>query len=293
MTARDNGTGAAPGVPPPVVAVRDLHVRYPSSAVDALDGVTFDLLAGEVVGLAGLNGAGKSTLCRCLNGIVPQLVTAHVIGMVSVTGRDALATPVRRMASLVGIVLDEPGAQLSQGTVAEEVALGLESLAMPYPEMVDRVSSTLEHVGLGGLADRSPLSLSGGEQQRLLLACALAMRPVLLVLDEPTSGLDPRSRAAVFDLLGEVAEGDGTAILVVEHDVELLAERAGRLLVLHEGRLVADGPPGDVLGDVLGMSAAGIRVPDVTAVAHALGSGMRTSLPVTLDAGLAWLAADR
>lgn len=274
----------------PVLVVRDLHVRYPSATAEALDGVTFDLAPGQLVGLVGLNGAGKSTLCRCLNGIVPQLMAAEVSGSVTVGGRDALRTTVRQMASVVGVVFDEPDAQLSQGTVGEEVALGLESMAVPYPEMVARVDDILARVGLVGMLDRPPSSLSGGEQQRLLLACALVVRPRLLVLDEPTCGLDPRSRATIFDLLADVADRDGTAILVVEHDVELLAERADRILVLHDGRLVAAGSPPPVLGDVLTMRAAGVRLPDVTEVAFALGGGSGQPMPVTLDGGLRWLA---
>jgi len=187
-------------------------------------------------------------------------------------------------------VFDEPGAQLSQGTVGEEVALGLESMAVPYAEMVARVGDILARVGLDGMQDRPPLSLSGGEQQRLALACALAIRPLVLVLDEPTCGLDARSRAAVFDLLEEVAARDGTAIVVVEHDVELLAERADRILVLREGRLVAAGSPVAVFGDVSAMREAGVRVPDVTAVAAALGGRAGEPLPVTLDDAIRWLA---
>lgn len=272
------------------VVVHDLRVRYPSTGVVALDGVTFDLAPGEVVGLVGLNGAGKSTLCRCLNGIAPQLLAAEASGSVAVGGRDALRSTVQQMASVVGVVFDEPEWQLSQGTVGEEVALGLESMAVPYPEMVARVDDVLARVGLVGMVDRRPESLSGGEQQRLLLACALVVRPGVLVLDEPTCGLDPRSRAAIFDLLADVAERDGTAILVVEHDVELLAERADRILVLHEGRLAASGTPEVVFTDAAAMRAAGVRMPDVTEVALALDLRSGQPMPVTLDDGLRLLA---
>jgi energy-coupling factor transporter ATP-binding protein EcfA2 len=274
-----------------VLAVRDLRVRYPGAAIDALAGVSLDLRAGELVGLTGLNGAGKTTLCRCLNGIVPQLVTAEVHGSVTVGGHDALVTAVRRMAPLVGMVLDEPATQLSQATVGEEVALGMESLAVPYPEMVGRVEAILARLGIPGLADRAPLSLSGGEQQRVLLASVLAMDPPVLVIDEATSGLDPSGRTAVFDLLAELASAHGTAILVVEHDVELLAERADRLLVLAGGRLVADGTPAAVLGDMRAMESAGVQVPDVTEVAAGLDAGWHGPLPVTLADGLRLLAA--
>jgi energy-coupling factor transporter ATP-binding protein EcfA2 len=272
-----------------VLSVHGLRVRYPGAASDALAGVSLDLRAGELVGLTGLNGAGKTTLCRCLNGIVPQLVTAQVNGSVTVGGHDALATPVRRMASLVGMVLDEPAAQLSQATVGEEVALGMESLAVPYPEMVVRVGAILGRLGLGDLVGRAPLSLSGGEQQRLVLASALVMDPPVVVIDEATSGLDPDGRMAVFDLLRDLAADHGTAVLVVEQDVELLAERADRLMVLREGALVADGTPAQVLGDVRAMEAAGVRVPDVTAVAAGLHAEGDEPLPVTLAEGLRFL----
>lgn len=263
----------------PLLCVDGLSVRYRDAATDALADVSFAIRPGELVGLLGLNGAGKTTLCRCLNGVIPQLIEAVVTGSVRVAGTDALRTPVRRMAGLVGMVFDEPSAQLSQGTVGEEIALGLESMAVPYQEMVERVDAALADAGLGGLGDRPPLTLSGGQQQRLVLAAAIVTRPPLLVLDEPTSGLDPRARASIFAMLGELATA-GAAVLVVEHDVELLAESAHRLLVLHDGRLVADGAPGAVLGDVGSVMAAGVRVPDVTAVAAAVG--MRGPLPVTL-----------
>jgi energy-coupling factor transporter ATP-binding protein EcfA2 len=287
--ALEQDTGVKPTMRPsrPVLEVSGLRVRYHGAADDALRGASFSVEAGEIVGIVGLNGAGKSTLCRSLNGIVPQLVEASVSGSVHVAGIDVGTTPVRRMAPLIGVVLDEPAGQLSQGTVGEEVALGLESLAVPYQEMVARVDEALVRVGLAGLHDRPPLSLSGGEQQRLLLACAIAMRPPVLVLDEPTTGLDPRARGAVFDLLANLAATDGTVVLVVEHDIELLAERADRLLVLHEGRVVADGTPAAVLGDPARMRAAGVRVPDVTAVADAIGTG--GPLPVTLADGIRWL----
>jgi energy-coupling factor transporter ATP-binding protein EcfA2 len=206
-----------------------------------------------------------------------------VSGTIVVDGVDVRTTPVRRLASLVGIVLDEPDALISQGTAGEEVALGLESLAVPYDEMVERVKEALGRVGLAGLAGRDPWTLSGGEQQRLVLAGAIAVRPKVLVLDEPTSGLDPRSRDEILRLLRGLAR-EGTTVLVVDHDTELLAEHASRILVLAEGRLVADRPPATVLGDFVAMEAAGVRVPDVTRVAAGvLGPHARTMpLPVTL-----------
>jgi len=280
----------AHGDPSPVVTVRDLTVRYPGGVDDALAGVSFDIQPGELVGVLGRNGAGKSTLCRCLDGIVPQLVHASVSGSVHVAGTDVATTPVRRLAHLVGVALDTPAAQLSQATVAEEIALGLEAMAMPYPEMVVRVREVLDRLGLLGLERRSPASLSGGQQQRVLLAALLAMRPRVLVLDESTAGLDPVARDSLYSLLRDLATAHAMAILVVDQDVERLAEHADRLLLLDGGRLVGQGTPAAVLSDVAAMERAAVRVPDVTAVAAALVRQGTSHLPVTFAEGLAWLA---
>jgi energy-coupling factor transporter ATP-binding protein EcfA2 len=272
-----------------MLRVRDLRVRYPGSPSDALAGVSFDVAAGELVGILGATGSGRSTLVRCLDGIVPQLVEATVDGEIVVDGVDVRRTAVRELSALVGVVLDEPDAVLSQSTAGEEVALGLESLAVPHAEMVERVDAALAQVGLPGLAARDPRTLSGGEQQRLVVASAVVMRPRVIALDEATAGLDPRGRTELLALLRELATSDRTAVLVVDHDTERLAEVADRLLVLAGGRLVANGSPGGVLGDLQAMAAAGVRVPDVTAAAALLGT-VPGPLPVTFEDGIRSLA---
>ena len=165
----------------PLVEIRDLSVTWTEGRATgtaiALDGISLTIDRGEVVGIVGETGSGRSTLLRCLIGIVPQLVSAVVGGMIEVAGRDPRVTPVAEMAGDVAIVLDDPEAQISQSTVAEEVALGLESLAVPVAEMRVRVGEMLQQVGLAGFEDRHPLTLSGGEQQRLAVACAVVVRP--------------------------------------------------------------------------------------------------------------------
>jgi energy-coupling factor transporter ATP-binding protein EcfA2 len=290
------------------IEVAGLRVRYPGEQTAALEDVTFSVAHGELVGVLGLNGAGKTTLCRCMDGIVPQLVEAEVEGAIHVAGIDVRGRAVGDLASLIAVVLDAPRSQLSQGTVGEEVAFGLESLAVPHDEMVRRVDDALARVGLDGLADRSPDTLSGGEQQRLVIACAVAMRPRVLILDEPMAGLDPAGRETIIALLAALAADDGTAVLLVDHDVELLAEHADRILVLDGGRLVADGTPQMVLGGVTGaggssgtggarVGGTGLRIPDVTAVAAGLvAKGVYRSdgpLPVTVDDAVSWFATAR
>jgi energy-coupling factor transporter ATP-binding protein EcfA2 len=188
----------------------------------------------------------------------------------------------------VGIVFDNPEFQLSQPTVADEVAFGLENLGVEPAEMPARIAEALALVGLQGLEERSPFALSGGQQQRLALASVLVMRPTVLFLDEPTSNLDPVGKADVLAIAGRL-HADGITIIVADHEVEGLAERADRLVVLESGRVVLDGPPASVLSRVDDLAMRGLRVPQVTAFAHALRSDA-DDLPVTVPAALAWLA---
>ncbi len=283
------GLGGSDGA----ISIRDLTVHYPGSPGAALTGITLDVAPGELVGVIGLTGAGKSTLLRCLNGVVPHLAPAMVSGRMRVTGLDPLAERVGMMAGRVGLVLDDPDSQISQATVAEEVALGLESLAVPWPEMVTRVDAALESVGLAGFGERSPVTLSGGEQQRLVIACAVAMRPSILVMDEPAANLDPAGATAVFDLARRLGRDEGRTVLIADHDVERLASYADRIVALDRGRIVADGSPGVVLGHPDVIEGVGLRVPQVTGLAALLAGSShgshRTPLPVTVDEAVAWL----
>ena len=276
----------------PLVAIRDLSVTWTdgrhAGSAPLLHGVSLTIDAGEVVGIVGETGSGRSTLLRCLIGIVPQLVPAVVEGMIEVAGRDPRVTPVAKMARDVAIVLDDPEGQISQATVAEEVALGLENLAVPVAEMRVRVREVLEQAGLAGFDDRHPLTLSGGEQQRLAVACAVAMRPQLLLLDEPTANLDPRAGRRLLGLVRGMASARGMTVVIVENDVGLLAEFVDRIIVLDGGRVRHDGTPAAAFS-ALARSDPQASVPQVTALAARLDP-VATPLPVTTEGAIRWLA---
>jgi energy-coupling factor transporter ATP-binding protein EcfA2 len=275
--------------PAPLIEIEGLTVAYPDAARSALDSIDLTVGAGEYIGILGPNGAGKSTLGLCLNGVVPQLIPAEVGGSVRVAGHDPLQRTVRDAARTVGILFDDPEAQLSQATVADEIALGLEQLAVDPDDMPRRIADALAMVGLDGLEDRSPLGLSGGQQQRLALASVLAMRPTVLFLDEPTSNLDPLGKAEVLGLVARLHRESAMTVLVAEHEVEALAEHADRIVVLDTGRKVMDGDTASVLGRVEELAAMGLRAPGATRAAHALRPDA-TDLPLTVEAAVGWLA---
>ncbi len=273
------------------VAIRHLTFTHAHAASPALRDVSLEIGRGELVGVVGGNGAGKTTLCLSLNGVVPHLLPGTRSGELLVAGFDPLSTTVREMARRVAMVFDDPEAQLSQPTVADEVALGLENLAVPPGDMPARIEQALAAVGLDGLAARDPMTMSGGEQQRLAIACAIAMRPSILVLDEPTANLDPAGATAVLEIARRLCRDDGLTVIIAGHDVESLAAHADRLVVLEAGSVVADGGPREVIGRLAAPNAPahGVRLPEVTSLALALGGVTRGPLPTTVDEAVAWL----
>ncbi|MCR2819446.1 ATP-binding cassette domain-containing protein [Microbacterium sp. zg.Y1090] len=233
---------------PPLLRVRDLAVRYPGAASSAPTSATLSIDPGEVVLLLGPSGSGKSTLALSLNGLIPQAVPAAVTGSVRVAGEDAGTTPVARLATRVGMVFQDPDAQLVTGTVLDEVAFGPENLRLPAPEVLARAEEALHRVGLWERRGENPDHLSGGGRQRLAIACALALHSPLLVLDEPTANLDPRGIEEFYRALGDIATTGDRAILLIEHNLDAAIGLVDRVVALDAaGGTVVDGPVGDVL----------------------------------------------
>ena len=273
------------------ISIRNLEFSYAQTTRPALTDINVDIAQGEYIGIVGLNGAGKTTFGLCLNGIIPHMLMGEQTGTVSIAGHDPTVEPVREMGRIVGMVFDNPEFQMSQITAAEEVALGLENLGVPYEEMVPRIAAALDLVGLAGYDERSPMGLSGGQQQRLAIAATLVMRPTILFMDEPTSNLDPLGKEEVFEIAHRLNEEEGLTVIVAEHEVEVLAQYADRIIVLHEGRIALQGTPAEVFAQGERMAEIGLRVPQVTEFARQLAGPRATGLPVTTEGALQWLEA--
>jgi energy-coupling factor transport system ATP-binding protein len=248
----------------------DLRVQYPGRRTPALDGVSVIVDPGERVGIAGRTGAGKSTLALVAAGFIPRVVRARLQGSASACGLDLAAASPRDLLGTVGIVFATPANQLSASklTVREELAFGLENLGVPRPDMDPRIDAVLDRLGIAGLADREPFSLSGGEQQRVAIASVVAMGGRLLALDEPTAQLDPAGTEAVADLLRELA-GGGTAILCVEHDPVMLGS-FDRCVVLDRAVVAGEGVPGEALGSSV-LGPIGLASPTNVRLSEAAG----------------------
>ena len=272
----------------PIIEFKNVNFWYErTDEPPVLKNINLTIHEGDYVALLGLNGAGKTTLQLCINGVIPNSIVGEFEGEVIVDGNDTFETPVREMAKIVGMVFDNPEFQLSQMSVGEEIALGMESLGFSFPEMVETIEEVLAIVGLQGLNDRSPFGLSGGQQQRLSIASALAMRPKILVMDEPTSNVDPIGKEEILQVAYELNRERNMTVIMAEHEVEVMAQYANLVVVMHEGEIFLQGTPEDVFSDVELLENLGLRMPQVAAFGYALEKNKLMDLggkyPVKLD----------
>lgn len=218
------------------LALHDAAVRRGRRLV--LDGAALEVRAGEVVGVVGANGSGKTTLLRAALGLV-RLER----GRASLCGREVARLSEAERARLAGYLPQDRhiGWNMSAWRVAS-----LGAALAPPAQARRRAEAALARVGLGGLADRGVLQMSGGERARVLLARLLATEAPLLVADEPAAGLDPDAQLLALDLFREEA-GRGAAVVLTLHDLALAARACDRLVVLAAGRVVAEGPAGQAL----------------------------------------------
>jgi cobalt transport protein ATP-binding subunit len=251
------------------VSVHEVTFTYHGADRPALRGVSFAQAAGEMIGVMGASGAGKSTLAKCLNRIIPEFEDGDFHGAIRVAGEPPEHLRVCDVAPKVGMVFQDFESQLFSTNVAHEIAFAMEQVGMERAEMDRRIMPALEAVGLRGFEHRDPMSLSGGEKQRLAIASVLALRPSVIVLDEPTTDLDPEGRAEVFDLIAKL-RAQGLSLIVIEHESEEL-RAADRIMVLRDGEIATDGPPPEVFSRTALLRECGVRPPGLGHALELLG----------------------
>lgn len=275
----------------PIIEFKDVSFWYGDTEESpAIKDINLTINEGDYVALLGLNGSGKTTFQLCINGVVPNSIVGEFVGEVIVDGHDTFETPVGEMAKTVGMVFDNPEYQLSQMSVAEEIALGMESLGYTYDEMKKTIPEMLKIVDLEGLEERSPFGLSGGQQQRLSIASALAMHPKIVVMDEPTSNVDPIGKEEIFSVAYELNRERNMTVIMAEHEVEVMAQYANMVVVMDKGEILLNGTPQEVFSNVELIQDLGLRMPQVAEYGYYLEQKGLIDLggvyPVTLDEGL-------
>jgi len=253
------GSIAAACDPEAVIDVDHLTIRYGSTL--ALQDLSLRVQRGSFTLISGPSGCGKSTLALCLAGLIPHVLPARMEGRIRVGGLDTTACSVSDLARQVGLVFQNPATQLFNATVEEEVAFAPRNLGLPLGTVAARVAFALQATGIVHLRSRDVRTLSGGEQQRVTIASVLALRPGVLVLDEPTANLDWKGTEQVLSALARLQREEGLTVVIIEHRLEAIADLADRVLLMKDGRVVADGPPEEVFADRRRMAAMGLRYP--------------------------------
>lgn len=251
-----------------MISVNQVTHKYKKDTdqeVYALQDVSLAVEPGEFVVVIGHNGSGKSTLAKHLNAL---LIPGS--GQVLVDGMDtAQWENVWKIRSRVGMVFQNPDNQLIATTVEEDVAFGTENLGLPPEEIRIRVDEALSRVGMDGFQKREPHYLSGGQKQRVAIAGVIAMRPAYMVLDEPTAMLDPRGRREVMDTIYQLNRNDGLTVIHITHYMEE-AIHADRVVVMEEGRKVAEGTPREIFRQVDLLKSLRMDVPPMAELEHRL-----------------------
>ena len=262
-----------------IIEVRDLTFRYTTEegvAPTVLDNLNLAIEEGSFVAILGHNGSGKSTLAKHFNAILlPTQGTVTVCGID--TADEARLLDIRRQ---VGMVFQNPDNQIVASVVEEDVAFAPENLGVAPDEIRRRVDAALQAVGMSDFARHAPHLLSGGQKQRVAIAGVLAMEPRCLVLDEPTAMLDPVGRQEVLDVVRRLNRERGITVILITHHMDEAAQ-AGRLIVMHDGRIVGDGAPARVFQDVDGLRRLGLEVPETVSLMYEL---RRNGVNAPLDA---------
>ena len=250
----------------------DLHFRYPGG-VEAVRGVSLTVAAGERVAIVGENGAGKTTLVRHLNGILRPTSGAVQVGGAATSGRS-----IAQLAAQVGYVFQNPDEQLFASTVAADVEFGPRNLGCTQQEAAARASSALAQVHLTDEAGAHPHHLSLSERKRVALAGVLAMHTPVVVLDEPTTGQDARGVELIAGIVESIS-AEGRTVVAITHDMDFCAEHFDRVVVMADGRVLADGAASDVFAHTEALERAAVEPPQLLRLAAHLGWPARPLTP--------------
>jgi cobalt transport protein ATP-binding subunit len=260
----------------PLIQIENLSFHYED--VPVLTHISLDIWEGEIVAIIGQNGSGKTTLVKHLNGLLRPCA-----GEIRIDGENVSHKSVAEMARNVGYVFQNPNHQIFADSVFDEIEFGLINLGVSESERKQRVLDVLRQTDLFRYKEHHPTGLSGGEKQRLAIASVLVMNPRILILDEPTTGLDLKSSRAIIDLVKTLHSQNRTVILIT-HDMRLVAEMAQRIIILNRGRVVADGSSHDIFSDEDLLHDNFLEAPQITRLSRLLGLGTCLNVPELLKA---------
>lgn len=268
------------------IEIKNFSYKYPLEDKNVLENLNLKIEKGEFWAIIGKNGSGKTTLCNALRRFVTDFYKGEVTGEIVVDGKNLKDFSPKELVTKIGFVFQNPFTQISgvKDTVFEEIAYGLENLAVEKEKIIKRVNETLKLLEIEHLKDKNPQEMSGGQKQRVALASIIVMDPEILVIDEPTSQLDPKGTQDIFKIINIMAK-KGKTIILVEHKLELIAEYAEKIVVLDEGKIILSGKASEVLNNK-SLLEKGIGMTQYSMLAYKLekaGKAKFEEIPITKE----------
>ena len=254
----------------PIIEFKNFSFKYRSQKEPTIKDINLAIYPGEKVLIVGPSGSGKSTLAHCINGLVPFSYKGEITGSYSIAGQKPDKLGIFGLSKLVGTVLQDTDGQFIGLTVAEDIAFALENDMIPQPEMFERVARVAETVEVQSVLGNAPGALSGGQKQRVSMAGVMIDRVEILLFDEPLANLDPATGKRAIELIDQIHREEKTTVVIIEHRLEdALTCGADRIIVVGEGKIVADMTPDELLSEEI-LQREGIREPlYVTALKYA------------------------
>ncbi len=248
-----------------IIDVKNVTYEYSTDGPyykKALDNVSLEINKGDYIGIIGHTGSGKSTLLQHLNALIKPTDGEIIVDGINTKDKKA---DLKRVRTKVGLVFQYPEYQLFEETVEKDIAFSPKNMGLSEDEILDRVKFACDVIGVEDKwLVKSPFELSGGQKRRVAMAGVIAMKPDVLILDEPTAGLDPRGKKYILDKIEAMHSQYGITVVLVSHDMEEVAKRAKRILVLNEGKIFADGTPNQVFSNYEELEKIGLTAPQIT-----------------------------
>lgn len=234
-----------------VANIENITYEYPDK-FKAIEDLSFSVKEGEKIGLIGANGAGKSTILKLLTGL---FISKE--GKISIDSIELNKNNLKEIRRKIGFIFQDSDSQLFMNTVYDDIAFGLRSKGMSEEKVSQKVDKILKKLSIEYLKDKTIYKLSGGQKRIISIAGILVMEPEIIIMDEPTCALDPKYRRRFINILKDLQQTQ----IIATHDLDMIMDTCSRVIILNEGKIVADGKSDELLKEKKLLEMSNLELP--------------------------------